>query len=119
MATKKQQRRKYQRAQGRGRLYEGYEPQPGSDDSPKRKPERSLPRGARVPARPTWMRSLKRGALFAGGLFLVTQVVPLGGTKTTLAGSAVQAASFFVFLVPFGYLMDAFMYNRWLKRQQG
>jgi hypothetical protein len=119
MATKKQQRRKYQRAQGRGRLYEGYEPQPGSDDSPNRKQERSLPRGARVPARPTWMRSLKRAALFAGGLFLVTQVVPLGGTKNTLAASAVQAASFFVFLVPFGYLMDAFMYNRWLKRQQG
>ena len=119
MATKKQQRRKYQRAQGRGRLYEGYEPQPGSDESPKRKQERNLPRGARVPARPTLMRSLKRGALFAGGLFLVTQVVPLGGTKNTLAGSAVQAASFFVFLVPFGDLMDAFMYNRWLKRQQG
>ena len=46
-------------------------------------------------------------------------MVPLGGTKSTLAASAVQAASFFVFLVPFGYLMDAFMYNRWLKRQQG
>ena len=59
MATKKQQRRKYQRAQGRGRLYDGYEPQPGSDDAPKRKQERNLPRGARVPARPTWMRSLK------------------------------------------------------------
>ena len=28
MATKKQQRRKYQRAQGRGRLYEGYDVSP-------------------------------------------------------------------------------------------
>src|SRR4051794_31651613 len=114
MATKKQQRRKYQRAQGRARLYEGYEPQPGSDDSPKRKQERSLPRGARVPARPTWMRSLKRAALFAGGLFLVTQVVPLGGTKNTLAASAVRAASFFVIRVPISSPMDAFIYSSWM-----
>jgi hypothetical protein len=24
-----------------------------------------------------------------------------------------------VFMVPFGYLMDGFIYNRWVKRQQG
>jgi len=26
---------------------------------------------------------------------------------------------FFVFLTPFGFLMDGFLYNRWLKRQRG
>jgi hypothetical protein len=117
MATKKQQRRKYRRAQGRGRLYEGYEPKQ-SDDRPS---ERRQPRqrGFREPARPTWGRSLRRAALFAVGLFLFVTVVPLGGEKTDTLAAAVQSASFFVFLVPFGYLMDGFIYNRWLKRQQG
>jgi hypothetical protein len=117
VATKKQQRRKYRRAQGRGRLYEGYEPSPGDDDKPQRSKER--PRGMREPARPTWTRSLRRAALFASGLFLFVTLVPLGGSKTTTAAAALQAASFFVFMVPFGYLMDGFIYNRWVKRQQG
>jgi hypothetical protein len=63
------------------------------------------------------MRSLRRAGLFAVGLFLFVTVIPLGGKKTDTVAAAVQAASFFVFLVPFGYLMDTFIYNRWLKRQ--
>ncbi len=115
MATKKQQRRKYRRAQGRGRLYDGYEPKQ-AEDRPARRSE-SRPRGAREPARPTWTRSLRRAGIFAVGLFLFVAIVPLGGKKTDAAVAAFQAASFFVFLVPFGYLMDSFIYNRWLKRQ--
>jgi hypothetical protein len=117
MATKKQQRRKYRRAQGRGRVYDDYEPKQHDDRLPARRESR--PRGFREPARPTWGRSLRRAALFAVGLFLFVTVVPLGGTKTDTAAAAIQSASFFVFLVPFGYLMDGFIYNRWLKRQQG
>jgi anti-sigma factor RsiW len=117
MATKKQQRRKYQRAQGRGRLHEGYEPAQRDEESPRRKPDRDRPRGPRTPTPPTWMRSIKRAGLFAVGLFAAVQILPLGGGKPTLAAAALQAASFFVFLVPFGYLMDSFVYNRFLKRQ--
>jgi hypothetical protein len=117
VATRKQQRRKYQRAQGRGSLYEGSAPRPGDDDKPQRSKQRA--RGPREPARPTWTRSLKRAALFASGLFLFVTLVPLGGSKTSTAAAALQAASFFVFMVPFGYLMDGFIYNRWVKRQQG
>jgi hypothetical protein len=117
MATKKQQRRKYQRAQGRGKLHEGYEPAP-REESPKRKPERdSSPRGRRVPTPPTWMKSIRRAGLFAVGLFFAVQVLPLGGSRPTVATAALQSVSFFVFLVPFGYLMDSFVYNRFLKRQ--
>ena len=115
MATKKQQRRKYQRSQGRGRLYDDYEPKQAEGRPEKRSEPRR--RGPREPARPTWMRSIRRAGVFAIGLFLFVTVVPLGGKKTDTAAAAIQAASFFVFLVPFGYLMDAFMYNRWLKRQ--
>jgi hypothetical protein len=115
VATKKQQRRKYRRAQGRGRLYDGYEPKP-ADDRPARRPD-SRPRAVREPARPTWTRSMRRAGLFAVGLFLFVSVIPLGGKKTDTAAAALQAAAFFVFLVPFGYLTDSFIYNRWLKRQ--
>jgi hypothetical protein len=117
VATKKQQRRKYRRAQGRGRVYDGYEPKQQDDKPAERR--QSRPRGVREPARPTWSRSLRRAGLFAVGLFLFVTVIPLGGTKTDTVAAAVQSASFFVFLVPFGYLMDGFLYNRWLKRQQG
>ena len=60
---------------------------------------------------------MRRAGLFAVGLFLFVSVIPLGGKKTDAAAAAIQAAAFFVFLVPFGYLTDSFIYNRWLKRQ--
>jgi len=115
MATKKQQRRRYQRAQGRGRLHDESEQRPDSESKPDRQPARR--RGE--PPRPTWKRSVRRAAIFAVGLFVFTQVVPFGDSRPTAAGAGVQAVAFFVFLTPFGYLMDSFLYNRWLKRQQG
>ena len=118
MATKKQQRRKYRRAVGRGRMHDGYEPR-GGDDGPKQERVRERRRGRGEPARPTWLRAVRRAGLFALGLFVFVQLIPIGGTTLQAPTAAVQAASFFVFLVPFGYLMDAFLYNRWLKKQQG
>ena len=44
------------------------------------------------------------------------QVLPLGGNPTP-AQSLLQAGLFFIWLVPFGYMMDRFLYNRWLKQQ--
>jgi hypothetical protein len=111
VATKKQQRRKYQRSLGRGRLYDGYEPKE-TEGRPERRSEPRR-RGPREPARPTWTRSARRAGIFAIGLFLFMTVLQ----KADTAVAAVQAGSFFVFLVPFGYLMDSFIFNRWLKRQ--
>jgi hypothetical protein len=115
MATKKQQRRKRRRATGKGRLYDGYEPKQSDD---RERPSRRETRGRGAPPRPTYRRAARRAALFSAMLFGVIQFVPLGGTKPSLAGSAIQALFFFVFLVPFGYFMDGFVYNRWAKRQQ-
>ncbi|MDX6535222.1 MAG: hypothetical protein QOF68_2966 [Gaiellales bacterium] len=115
MATKKQQRRKRRRATGKGRLYDGYEPKAADE---REKPTRREPRGRGAPPPPSYRRSIKRAGLFAAMLFAVIQFVPLGGTTPSLAASAIQALFFFVFLVPFGYFMDGFVYNRWVKRQQ-
>jgi hypothetical protein len=114
MATKKQQRRRYQRAQGRGRLYDD-----GDEAGSGERRRETRPRGRGEPPRPTWRRAFRRAGLFALGLFVFVQLIPFGGTKIGPGAAAIQAASFFVFLVPFGYLMDGFLYNRWLKRQQG
>ena len=119
MATKKQQRRKYQRARAHARLHEDDESaEPRDDTKEKRKPAPKA-RGSRQPARPTWTRSARRAAIFAAGLFLFVLLAPFGGHKPTPVAAAFQALMFFVFLVPFGYLTDGFIYNRWLKRQQG
>jgi len=50
---------------------------------------------------------VKRAVIFAVGLFVFTQAVPFGGSRPTPAGAAIQAAAFFIFLVPFSYLMTA------------
>lgn len=115
MATKKQQRRKQRRAVGKGRLYDGYEPRPRDEKDGQ---SRKQPRLRGEPPRPSYRRSIKRAAMFAGLLFIVIQFVPLGGKTPPLAGALVQALFFFVFLIPFGYFMDGFVYNRWAKRQR-
>jgi hypothetical protein len=99
MATKKQQRRKYMRAKEHARRL------PSDDDEPK--PER---------ATSSVSRAVKRALLFAAGLLIFVQVLPLGGNPTP-AQSLLQAGLFFIWLVPFGYMMDRFLYNRWLKQQ--
>jgi hypothetical protein len=119
MATKKQQRRKYQRARAHARLQGDEDAVESRDDRKDSKERRKpAPRNAREPARPTWMRSARRAAIFSAGLFLFFMVAPFGA-KPTVPAAAFQAATFFIFLVPFGYLTDGFIYNRWLKRQQG
>ena len=77
MATKKQQRRKYQRAQGRGRLHEGYEPRGGDEAGSGERRRETRPRGRGEPPRPTWRRAFRRAGLFALGLFVFVQLIPL------------------------------------------
>jgi hypothetical protein len=113
MATKKQQRRKYMRAKEHARrpVGEDGEPKPEREPSPKKTSGRG-----RTPQPPSVSRAVKRALLFAAGLLIFVQVLPLGGNPTP-AQSLLQAGLFFIWLVPFGYMMDRFLYNRWLKQQ--
>jgi hypothetical protein len=114
MATRKQQRRKYMRAKEHARrpVSEDGEPKPEKTSSPKK----ATARGGKAPQPPSISRAVKRAALFAAGLLIFVQVLPLGGSPTP-AQSLLQAGLFFIWLVPFGYMMDRFLYNRWLKQQ--
>lgn len=91
---------------------------PSDDAEPK--PERASPKRTsgrgRAPQPPSVTRAVKRALLFAAGLLIFVQVLPLGGNPTP-AQSLLQAGLFFIWLVPFGYMMDRFLYNRWLKQQ--
>jgi hypothetical protein len=114
MATKKQQRRKYMRAKEHARRLpvEGEQPAK-AERAPS--PKRTSGRGRTVQP-PSVMRAVKRAALFAVGLVVFVQVLPLGGNPTP-AQSLIQGGLFFIWLVPFGYMMDRFLYNRSLKQQ--
>jgi hypothetical protein len=116
MATKKQQRRRYMRAREHTRQQHAA----GADEpKPERSPGKARQQrpGARTPKPPSWTRSARRAALFAAGIFVFVQVAPLG-SKLTVVQAAAQAAIFFIWLVPFGYMMDGFLYRRWMKNQQ-
>ena len=114
MATKKQQRRKYMRAKEHARRL----PSDDAEPKPERAPSPKRTSGARQ-ARRSRRRSAARSSgrcCSPAGLLIFVQVLPLGGNPTP-AQSLLQAGLFFIWLVPFGYMMDRFLYNRWLKQQ--
>jgi len=119
VATKKQQRRKYQRAVGRGRLHDGYVAREGEPEQEERKPSsKPVMLGAREVQPPSYLRAAKRAAVMAGIVFGALMLLPLGGDDMSPTTAVLQAAVFFAWLTPFGYFMDAFLYRRAVKRQQ-
>ena len=119
VATKKQQRRKYQRAVGRGRLHDGYVPREAEAGDEEPKPAgKPVTLGAREVQPPSYLRAAKRALLMAGIVFVALMLLPIGGGDISPATAALQAAVFFAWLTPFGYFMDAFLYRRAVKRQQ-
>ena len=113
MATKKQQRRKYQRAVGRGKLHQGYEPaEPG--EKPDRAPERRPVRGQPLPPSP--MRTARRALLFSVLFYLVITFTSSGvspGIK--LANTAVM----FVLFWSMGWMVESFVWRRYQKKHGG
>jgi hypothetical protein len=123
MATKKQQRRKYKRAVAHTRV-EGRDTDDLSDEAPARgraKPgsQKSVMLGAKEIKPPSYLRAARRALIMSAFLFVVIQLINLGGSSKPSPGeAALQAAVFFCWLTPFGYFMDMFIYRRALKRQR-
>ena len=122
MATKKQQRRKYQRAKEHQRTSHGGEVdvdgKPAPDRKRRDKGDTRDSRGRRVQevGPPSIVRAARRAAIFAVVIFVMFQVLPFG-KKLTPQAAAFEAALFFVMLTPFQYLIDRWKYNRWLAHQ--
>ena len=114
MATRKQQRRKYQRAVGRGRLHPGYEAAEHDDKKPERKPAARAPRG--TPEPPSARRTAKRAILFATLFYLVITFTSSGVSPTVkLANTAVM----FVLFWSMGWMVENFVWRRYQKKQGG
>src|SRR6266568_2177978 len=115
MATRKQQRRKYERAVGRGRMHAGYEP-PEAEGKPERKSDRPprAPRGQPVPPSPR--RTAKRALLFATLFYLVIAFTSHGVSPTVkLANTAVM----FVLFWSMGYTIESYVWRRYQKKHGG
>ena len=74
-------------------------------------------RTGREPQPPSWRRSLKRGSLFGGLIFiLVVFVMPSGGSR----GASVAMGLFYaVAFIPLTYWIDRLTYRTWQRRQAG
>jgi hypothetical protein len=111
VATKKQQRRRYKRAVAHTRL-DGQEAdeQSASEDrssgraAGKGRAQKPVMLGAKEVKPPSYLRAARRALIMSAFLFVVIQLIDLGGgSKPTPMQAALQAAVFFCWLTPFGY----------------
>jgi hypothetical protein len=113
--TKKKRRRKHRGTQGgridtrpaRGRARSRGEAQAKARSRTQRKG------GPRVPKPPSWSSAAKKGALAAVLFLVVLSVVGQNPIVSLLAAVAVGL----VFYIPMAYLMDRFVYQRYLRKE--
>ena len=115
MATRKQQRRKYQRAVAHARHLDGDEAEPREDGGakPGRKP---APKVRGVPLAPSARRTAKRALLFATLFYLVISFTGGGvSAPVKLANTAVM----FVLFWSMGWMVENFVWRRYQKKHGG
>jgi hypothetical protein len=116
MATRKQQRRKYQRAVAHARHHD-------ADDAPERedgkgKTDRKQPaRPARgVAVAPSARRTAKRALLFATLFYLV---ITLTSSNVSPAVKIANTVVMFVLFWSMGWMVENFVWRRYQKKQGG
>ena len=114
MATRKQQRRKYQRAVAHARSHEGDEGGEQREAKPDKKQAARSPRG--TPMAPSARRTAKRAVIFATLFYLVITFTGGGVSPTVkLANTAVM----FVLFWSMGWMVENFVWRRYQKKQGG
>jgi hypothetical protein len=113
MATRKQQRRKYQRAVAHARHLDGDEVE-REERKPERKQAARAPRG--TPMAPSARRTAKRALLFATLFYLVITFTSKGVSPTVkIANTAVM----FILFWSMGWMVENFVWRRYQKKQGG
>jgi hypothetical protein len=118
MASKRQQKRRHERARTRpiGRPDQEREA-PARSRAAKPGERGSTRAGVRgAPPKPSYARSFKRALIFAALWFVVLELTPIGGDQSSVA-NAFQAGLFLFVLAPVGYMTEQFAWRRWKKRQ--
>lgn len=114
MATRKQQRRKYQRAVAHARSHDDYDAADHRETKPDKK---QAPRGQRgAPMAPSAKRTAKRAILFATLFYLVITFTSKDVSPVVkLANTAVM----FVLFWSMGWMVENFVWRRHQKKQGG
>jgi hypothetical protein len=116
VATRKQQRRKYERAVAHARQLDGDEAEQHEDGRAKadKKSAGRLPRG--TPEPPSARRTAKRAIVFATLFYLVITFTSKGVSPAVkLANTAVM----FVLFWSMGWMVENFVWRRYQKKQGG
>ena len=114
MATRKQQRRKYQRAVAHARSHEGDDNVDQREAKPDKKQAARSPRG--TPMAPSARRTAKRAVIFATLFYLVITFTGGGVSPVVkLANTAVM----FVLFWSMGWMVENFVWRRYQKKQGG
>jgi hypothetical protein len=115
MATRKQQRRKYQRAVAHARHLDGDEAEQ-QDDGRAKVDKKQAVRARGEPLEPSAKRTAKRALIFATLFYLVISFTGGGVSPVVkLANTAVM----FVLFWSMGWMVENFVWRRYQKKQGG
>lgn len=114
MATRKQQRRKYQRAVAHARSHEGDDAADQREAKPDKKQAARSPRG--TPMVPSARRTAKRAVIFATLFYLVITFTGGGVSPAVKLGNT---AVMFVLFWSMGWMVESFVWRRYQKKQGG
>jgi hypothetical protein len=118
VANRKQQKRKYLRAVGRGKVRDGGETRDAERAGAKSGGSTSQARSRREPPQPSAARAAKRAAVFAVLFYLAISYTSLGG-KMTGGVKLFNAAIMFVLFWSIGTITETFAWRRWQKKHGG
>ena len=118
MANRKQQKRKYLRAVGRGKVRDGGEVRDVERPGAKPGGSTSHVRARGEPPQPSAARAAKRAAVFAVLFYLALSYTSLGG-KMTGGTKLFNAAVMFVLFWSIGTITETFAWRRWQKKHGG
>jgi hypothetical protein len=117
MANRKQQKRRYQRAVGRGRV-RGDQPAEAEDRPEKRGRGSAAPRRRGEPPVPSAVRAAKRAAVFAVLFYILLAYTSIGG-KMSPTAKIFNGVMIFVLMWSIGTITETFAWRRWQKRHGG
>jgi hypothetical protein len=102
----------------------GAAPEKRNGTKPKPKAKATQQRGGRavrVPPPPSWGRATKRAVLIGVAIFAFLYIAGTKNGGHSTATSLFPAVIYTAVFIPFQYMLDRFMHNRWQRRadQQG
>ena len=115
MATRKQQRRKYQRAVAHARHVDGDEAEQRDDGRAKADKKQAV-RARGEPLEPSAKRTAKRALIFATLFYLV---ISFTGGSVSPAVKLANTAVMFVLFWSIGTITETFAWRRWQKKHGG